>query len=250
MKDIIKKLLRENLDKTITCKKCGWHWKHSEGGSDMYFCHKCGTDNTPDNISEAAKGLGDLPEDTGLFRLNLHDNESDYILYSKSENKIYGVLSIIQINNDVYQVGRVGADRGYGPFMYEMIMSYIAPKYLMPSRNGDVKSRALGVWDKFYQRGDVKKKVLKFDDKLFSFAIITGDENEEYDSIEEKKELFDSLDKEEQRAVIVFNTMYQYSNPVATKLIKKGEELIKSGEVDLKNLNNEASHYFLNLDDY
>ena len=198
-------------------------------------------------IGEAAKGLGDLPEDAALFVIDLNNNEWDYVLYSKSEDKIYGVLSIIQINNDVYQVGRVGADRGYGPFMYEMAMSYITPKYLMPSRNGDVKSRALDVWDKFHQRGDVQKKVLKFDDELFNFAIITGDEDEEYDLIE-KKELFDSLDMEEQRAVIVFNTMYQYSNPVATKLIKKGEELIKTGEVNFDHLNNEASYYFHNLD--
>jgi len=52
MKPLIKQLLREAIDKPITCKKCGWHWKKSEGGPDMYFCHKCGTDNTPDNIKE------------------------------------------------------------------------------------------------------------------------------------------------------------------------------------------------------
>ena len=52
MRNIIKQLLREETDKTITCKNCGWKWKKSEGGPDMYFCHKCGTDNTPDNISE------------------------------------------------------------------------------------------------------------------------------------------------------------------------------------------------------
>jgi 8-oxo-dGTP pyrophosphatase MutT (NUDIX family) len=52
MKSLIKQILRETIDKTITCKKCGWKWKKSEGGSDMYFCHKCGTDNTPDNIKE------------------------------------------------------------------------------------------------------------------------------------------------------------------------------------------------------
>jgi tRNA(Ile2) C34 agmatinyltransferase TiaS len=57
MKSFIKKLLREAIDKTITCKKCGWHWKKSEGGPDMYFCHKCGTDNTPDNIKEEKEAL-------------------------------------------------------------------------------------------------------------------------------------------------------------------------------------------------
>ena len=54
MRDFIKKRLHESLDKTITCKNCGWHWKYSDGGADMYFCHKCGHDNTPDNITEAA----------------------------------------------------------------------------------------------------------------------------------------------------------------------------------------------------
>lgn len=48
MKPIIKSLLREALDKTITCTKCGWHWKESESDKkDLYICHKCGHDNTP-----------------------------------------------------------------------------------------------------------------------------------------------------------------------------------------------------------
>ncbi len=55
MKPIIKSLLREALDKTITCTKCGWHWKESESDKkDLYICHKCGHDNTPkkENINE------------------------------------------------------------------------------------------------------------------------------------------------------------------------------------------------------
>ena len=37
---------KENSD-YISCKKCDWSWKKSEGGSDLYVCHKCGNDNTP-----------------------------------------------------------------------------------------------------------------------------------------------------------------------------------------------------------
>lgn len=29
----------------ITCKNCGWTWKISDGGNDLYICHKCGYDN-------------------------------------------------------------------------------------------------------------------------------------------------------------------------------------------------------------
>jgi hypothetical protein len=48
LKPMIKSLLREALDKTITCKKCGWHWKESESDKkDLYICHECGNDNTP-----------------------------------------------------------------------------------------------------------------------------------------------------------------------------------------------------------
>lgn len=48
MKNIIKSLLREALDKTITCSECGWHWKESESDKkDLYVCHECGHDNSP-----------------------------------------------------------------------------------------------------------------------------------------------------------------------------------------------------------
>jgi len=48
----IKNILREGLDKIITCKKCKWHWKESESSDkEMYKCHKCGHDNTP-NLKE------------------------------------------------------------------------------------------------------------------------------------------------------------------------------------------------------
>ena len=55
MKPIIKSLLREALDKTITCTECGWHWKESESDKkDLYICHECGHDNTPkkENLNE------------------------------------------------------------------------------------------------------------------------------------------------------------------------------------------------------
>lgn len=41
----LKSLLKE--EKMITCEKCGWEWKESEGGKDKYICHKCGHNNNP-----------------------------------------------------------------------------------------------------------------------------------------------------------------------------------------------------------
>ena len=47
MKPIIKSLLREALDKTITCSKCGHQWKLKDGGDDPYVCHECHPENLP-----------------------------------------------------------------------------------------------------------------------------------------------------------------------------------------------------------
>jgi hypothetical protein len=44
--------LLEKEKKDIICSSCGWGWnKHQSEESDVYICHKCGTDNNPaDNI--------------------------------------------------------------------------------------------------------------------------------------------------------------------------------------------------------
>ncbi len=64
MKQMIKQLLREAIDKTITCKKCDWHWKESESDKkDLYVCHKCGQDNTPKKESINERLLTKQKED-------------------------------------------------------------------------------------------------------------------------------------------------------------------------------------------
>lgn len=48
MKELIRKILKEIVTKKeVICDKCGWSWDLSDGGDDMYICHKCGHDNTP-----------------------------------------------------------------------------------------------------------------------------------------------------------------------------------------------------------
>lgn len=51
------KLLEIVQGDKIKCENCGWSWKISEGGDDLYMCHKCGTDTNVETIKES---LGDL----------------------------------------------------------------------------------------------------------------------------------------------------------------------------------------------
>ena len=36
---------------SIICDNCDWTWKIKDGGNDLYICHKCGHDNTPQQSS-------------------------------------------------------------------------------------------------------------------------------------------------------------------------------------------------------
>jgi tRNA nucleotidyltransferase/poly(A) polymerase len=104
MRWLIKKVLYEALNNLITCKKCGWEWKMSEGGDDMYICHKCGHDNTPnalnENLQQAEKiyfKTGKIPEDLGRKIVEITHGgpftrlvcDAVYYLYKNNFNKDY-----------------------------------------------------------------------------------------------------------------------------------------------------------------
>ena len=128
--------------------------------------------------------------------------------------------------------------------MYEIAMAYINPSFLMPSRDGDIRTGAWEVWKKFYDRKDVNKKTLDIQDELFSFVIATGDSHEDFESPEEKQEMFNELPDYDKKTVTVFNTMYQYKNPMILKLIYKADEQLNNKEVDMNDLGTLAVRYF------
>ena len=39
-------------DTKVICDNCGWKWEIKDGGEDSYLCHKCGHDNTPEQLNE------------------------------------------------------------------------------------------------------------------------------------------------------------------------------------------------------
>ena len=47
----LKKLVESETEDKVICDGCGWSWKKSEGGKDMYLCHKCGHDNEKEKES-------------------------------------------------------------------------------------------------------------------------------------------------------------------------------------------------------
>jgi DNA-directed RNA polymerase subunit RPC12/RpoP len=47
----LNKIMEAVVDGEVVCDNCGWSWELSDGGDDLYMCHKCGHDNS-ENLEE------------------------------------------------------------------------------------------------------------------------------------------------------------------------------------------------------
>ena len=77
----------------IVCDNCGWEWKIKDGGDDLYICHKCGHDNTPnkDYLQEARykKFLNESWDDSKAKIINkFMDYTTDYLSIDRPKIKL------------------------------------------------------------------------------------------------------------------------------------------------------------------
>jgi len=180
-------------------------------------------------LDEEAKRISSLPEATALF-LNDENRTIDLNLYDPNTNNIYGTISITKEPN-YYYVSGVAAERGFGPFMYELAMTYAGKNNmgLMPSRDGDVRGEAWNVWKQFYyNRPDVKKVTLNIGDEGYTFGIL-GFDNNNFDSYDEIIKHYNTLNKKNREALNVFNSLYYFKDNSLAELIKRGYLAIENG---------------------
>tara|TARA_R110000744_G_scaffold29503_3_gene70360 strand:+ start:817 stop:3525 length:2709 start_codon:yes stop_codon:yes gene_type:complete len=83
----------------IECQNCGWDWKVSDGGDDLYICHKCNADN------EFAKG-GDIDGDTKIVIRNIK-NPNERVkgvksIYRGSYAKVFKILNADSVFGERY----------------------------------------------------------------------------------------------------------------------------------------------------
>lgn len=183
-------------------------------------------------FNEAAKRVESLSSGTALF---IEELNSGYTLslYDPSENKVYGTITFIKGSKDKnYWVSGVASIKGYGPFIYELAMM-ISHKHgvgLMPSRDGDVRGDAFSVWEKFYDRSDVGKETIPFDDEDFSFRIF---DDHDHLSLEEKEEWLKSIEDDKYlniKTLYVFNTAFSMApDSSLSELIDRGNKWADKG---------------------
>ena len=131
-------ILNETVtDTDIICDNCGWTWAIVDGGDDLYNCHTCGHDNTPNTMNEqklfsknwwkdiineillseggAAGHMAhpfDLPNVTsGRDLVNVFEQAADSLQTNPGAVKIDGVNSSIRLI-DVGGTKQFAMDRG------------------------------------------------------------------------------------------------------------------------------------------
>lgn len=184
-------------------------------------------------LDETMLNSSNLPKETALFSKN---NGIYMSLYDPINKNTYGMISA-SLRGDFYDMNSVASEKGFGPYMYEfaMMKAYSNGKGLVPSRNGDIRSGALNIWLRFYDRKDVKKiSIAPFDkngewNKNYSVAIYTGDEDE-FESPEEFNEFMGELKPEMQEIIKKYNTIYSMEpNDDYKNMLARGDDYVKKG---------------------
>ncbi|MFW6219468.1 MAG: DUF5661 family protein [bacterium] len=84
-----------------------------------------------------------------LYNMDIYKNvlNADYAI-----SKIMGVIQYRYNNKySAYEIDKVGANKGYGPQLYMILMSYAGDKGVIPSRvKGEISDEAKKVWKEFY----------------------------------------------------------------------------------------------------
>jgi len=114
------------------------------------------------SLSEVKYNFNDLKELVILSKSDLGKDGGTFLLYNTRFKKPIGYIGFGYIpNGDVYMVGGIYSERGYGPLLYEMAMTYVYPNGLTLSQDGGTSGDAQYVWERFELRDDVKKEPVK-----------------------------------------------------------------------------------------
>jgi hypothetical protein len=159
-------------------------------------------------------------DDTNNLAIIFIKEEGIFLLINTTTNKPIGYISFSLTDGDVYGIYGAYSERGYGPLLYELAMTYVYPKGITMSDDSSTSQDAMNVWEKFMTRNDVIKKPIvrtQRTDKEDWFDDMVND----YEDTPETRKWVD-------RGRELHNTQFIYSLGVdkLNLLITKGNEYL------------------------
>ena len=173
-------------------------------------------------LKEEYKKMSSLPRN---IIISIYD-DMNISLYDFVNGEILGFVGLSRNKDGTYYFPMIAAEKGFGPTVLEVALMFCHPNGLMVSRDGDIRGDAFNVWEKMYRRKDVIKETLPLNDKNFNFAIITGDDQETYDSEFEKISEFEYFIEDGFKENILI-----YNSKMSIVPTKDYERLISDGSL-------------------
>lgn len=173
-------------------------------------------------LKEEYKKMSSLPRN---IIISIYD-DMNISLYDFVNGEILGFVGLSRNKDGTYYFPMIAAEKGFGPTVLEVALMFCHPNGLMISRDGDIRGDAFNVWEKMYRRKDVIKETLPLNDKNFNFAIITGDDQETYDSEFEKISEFEYFIEDGFKENILI-----YNSKMSIVPTKDYERLISDGSL-------------------
>lgn len=183
------------------------------------------------SLSEAMMTIDKMDPNIGLFIQKTHGS-IHLNLFDPIKDKVYATISIHGLDSGNYAVSGVAAEYGYGSLMYELAMTYIYPRALMPTRDGDVRTNAINIWNRFLSRGDVRKDHIVQDDNDFPWEYY--------------EDMGDDLNDSGSRFMF---TRFYYDGAKKTldELSSRGDRYLRDGVVDLSDVDYKSSEFFSDM---
>ena len=173
-------------------------------------------------LKEEYKKMSSLPRN---IIISIYD-DMNISLYDFVNGEILGFVGLSRNKDGTYYFPMIAAEKGFGPTVLEVALMFCHPNGLMVSRDGDIRGDAFNVWEKMYRRKDVIVETLPLSDENFNFAIITGDDEETYDSEYEKISEFEYFIEDGFKENILI-----YNSKMSIVPTKDYERLISDGSL-------------------
>jgi hypothetical protein len=148
-----------------------------------------------------------------------------FLLIDTTTGQPKGYIGFGLTQGDVYGIYGAYSEKGYGPLLYELAMTYVYPKGITMSDDSSTSQDAMNVWEKFASRDDVQKKPITRTNQT------------------DKEEWFDSMygedpeqDKWINRGRELHNTQFIYNlgkNNLDTLIVKGDEYLKQNPKIDV-----------------
>lgn len=182
-------------------------------------------------LLEAAVTIDSIIDSNLILIRSFIKNEIKLCLFDYVTQDIYGYITAYKAANDIFQIDRTSAEKGYGPLMYDFLLQEINPAGLKPANK--IKTEALNVWKYYYnKRNDVSKVVIDESNPAYNEYYVENDSD-------------DAAKLTDKENLQIINTSYKMNKtPQYVHFITESEHIIKDKGINKNRVFKNALSYF------